>query len=218
MRPILLLGLVGGAGLLALALGGSAPSKKRGSLAPAVLLPLPTFNGPPKNGLDAGYRIAALTKVRPDASTGSSDWYRSRTYYLRTDTPDGIWQETQGDGPFTIFVDEYGRYIKGEKGNPLGTLLQAAGIAAPFIPGVGPVAAAGLAAAIAWAKGESMQDAVLAAARAAIPGGELAAMGFDAGVAILSGKSVDDAALDAFLKQYPEAQTGYNTAKDLLRG
>lgn len=68
---------------------------------------------------------------------------------------------------------------------------------AASVPGVGTGVAAGIAAGSALAEGRSINDAAVAAARAAIPGGPAAQAAFDAAHAAASGKSVEDAAVAA---------------------
>lgn len=60
------------------------------------------------------------------------------------------------------------------------------------IPGVGTGVAAGIAAGAALAEGRTVNEAAVAAARAAIPGGPLAKAAFDGAVAVASGRSVSD--------------------------
>lgn len=72
----------------------------------------------------------------------------------------------KSDNGATFARDEYGRFYKGVKGNPLGAVLAAAGVALPFVPGIGPAASAALAGLIALGQGKSLKDAALAAARA----------------------------------------------------
>ena len=105
--------------------------------------------------------------------------------------------------------DEYGRFYKGVPGDPLGTLLTTAKIAAPFVPGIGPAAAAALAGVIALGQGKSLKDAALEAAKAALPGGPLAEMGFNAAIAVASGEPVDEAVMNTFFEKYPQAKAGY---------
>lgn len=78
---------------------------------------------------------------------------------------------------------------------------------ASFVPGLGQVSA-GIATAVSLGAGESMKDAALAGARAAIPGGPLAKSAFDLGVGLAKGKKLSDAALLAAREQIPGGPTG----------
>src|SRR5260221_7521170 len=74
--------------------------------------------------------------------------------------------------------------------------LQFAGMVAPFIPGVGTGVAAALGAANALASGQPITEALIAAARSAIPGGAVAQMAFDTAVSVARGKNISDALLN----------------------
>lgn len=216
--------------LLLIALGASALLLSGGEAAPASkTLPAPTFDGPPKSSDDAAARKAFLLKVKPDADW-AADGYSRHTYQLIS-AGQGLWVYSGADsltreaakalglpidntGKFGSPVDEYGRPWHGVSGNPLGVALQAAGIALPFIPGVGPAASAALAAAVAWAKGESLKDAALKAARAAVPGGAAGQLAFDVGVAAASGAPIDEAATQALLEQIPGGEQAYQAGQD----
>jgi hypothetical protein len=106
-----------------------------------------------------------------------------------------------------MYVDNWGRYVAGVSGDPLGTMLTVAGVALPYVPGVGPAASAALAGAIALAKGKSLDDAALAAIRGALPGP--AQLAFDVGVAVASGEPVDKASKDALLGTIPGGKDAY---------
>lgn len=225
MLPLLLLLGLG----LAVALGGSPEASSKQPKGP----PLPSFKSPPKDAGEAQARLAFLRKVRPDADF-SADGYSSKTFLVVSRPGLGPWIYSamgweKGFDPAAAWgvlvdatgkagspIDEYGRPIHGISGNPLGTLLQVAGYALPFVPGVGPAASAALATAIAIGKGESLKDAALKGARAALPGGSAAQMGFDLAVGLASGQSVDDAAVDALLAEVPGAKEGYQKAREVL--
>ena len=181
--------------------------------------PLPSFDTPPASASEARARFDALRAVRPDARDGLSDWYRQHTWTMYADG--GTWLADVGPGQGRIVIgtlDEYGRPVKGVSGNPLGMLLTAAGVALPCVPGLGPAASAALAVAIAYGQGKSTKDALLAGARAAIPGGALAGMGFDIAVAVANGEDVDDAAIAALFAAYPAIKVGYDEGRKLLKG
>lgn len=99
--------------------------------------------------------------------------------------------------------------------------LQYAQMVAPFVPGIGSGAAAALAAGGALASGKSITDAMIKAARAAVPGGELAATAFDAGVELAKGKSITAVALAAARDHIPggkEGKIAFDAAVALSRG
>lgn len=225
MKPIVL--ILGGLGLfgLVLAASGSAESETE---PPA---PLPNFDTPPKNADEATARLGFLRKLRPDADWaadgysrhsyqlvsaghGSELWVYSASESMTKAAAEARGLPIDGTGQFGYPIDEYGRAWHGISGDPLGTLMQAAGYALPFIPGVGPAASAALATAIAWAKGKSLEDAALAGARAAVPGGALGQLAFDVGIAVASGKPVDEAAKNALLGQIPGGQEAYEQGQE----
>src|SRR5262249_1245460 len=103
-------------------------------------------------------------------------------------------------GPAAIAVDAGLRVARGE--NVGGALRSAAGgqidaarsqlrlaeMVAPFVPGVGTGIAAALGAANALAAGRPITEAVLAAARSALPGGAVAQAAFDTALNLAKGK------------------------------
>lgn len=72
-----------------------------------------------------------------------------------------------------------------------------------FIPGVGQGVSAGMAAAAALGRGQSVRDIALQAARGAIPGGPVAQAAFDVAVGAVRGQRIDRAALGAVREQLP---------------
>ena len=71
-----------------------------------------------------------------------------------------------------------------------------AAMGAAFVPGVGTGVAAALGAADALASGKRITDAVMAAARSAVPGGAVAHAAFDFGAGLARGQSVSKTALE----------------------
>lgn len=189
--------------------------------------PLPQYDTPPRTPAEIGNRQRALKQLRPDASTWAdgysqhrwattqATWSNGATAGFYTDAEIAAynkgrtWTSQMQKGLSWGLTDEYGRAVRGVPGDPLGALLQAYGIAAPFIPGIGPLAASAIAAAIALGQGKSLKEALIAAVRANLPGGPLAQMGFDVAVAAASGEAVDGVVLNAFFEKYPQAKTGY---------
>src|SRR5262249_39106355 len=72
-----------------------------------------------------------------------------------------------------------------------------------FVPGLGTGVSAALGAAQALADGRPITDAVVAAARGAIPGGPLAQMAFDTAWGLAHGKPIDAAVLASLRSQVP---------------
>ncbi len=68
-----------------------------------------------------------------------------------------------------------------------------------LIPGVGTLASGALAAGLSLASGQPIDEALLSAVEAAIPGGPLAKAAFNLGKSVLSGQSLDKAALSALV-------------------
>jgi hypothetical protein len=92
---------------------------------------------------------------------------------------------------------------------------------APFVPGIGTGVAAALGAANALASGEPITDAVLAAARSAIPGGAIAQTAFDVAMNVAKGKNIGEAALDAARSRLPggpAAQAAFDAGLALTKG
>ena len=75
--------------------------------------------------------------------------------------------------------------------------LKLAEMVAPFVPGIGTGVAAALGAANALAAGRPITEAVLAAARGALPGGAIAQAAFDVALNLAKGKNIAEAALAA---------------------
>lgn len=89
-------------------------------------------------------------------------------------------------------VDSFRRSVASAK-----TLAPYAQLVVSAVPGIGTGLSAAMAGGLVLAEGRSINDATVAAARAAVPGGPMAVAAFDAAVAIGSGRRVDDAAVDA---------------------
>jgi N-acetyl-anhydromuramyl-L-alanine amidase AmpD/peptidoglycan hydrolase-like protein with peptidoglycan-binding domain len=99
--------------------------------------------------------------------------------------------------------------------------LRYAQMVAPFVPGVGTGVAAALGAANALAAGRPITEAVIAAARNALPGGAIAQMGFDMALNLARGRSVSQAALEAARARLPggaAARAAFDSAVALSRG
>lgn len=174
----------------------------------AVLPPLPVYRTRPQSAADAAQRRASLMRVRHDADW-AADSYSTRTWLVIDQPPTGAWSYDDPTGRTGKPIDEYGRPWHGQTANPLAPILKAAQIALPFVPGVGPAASAALAASIAVARGRSIKDAALSAARNAVPGGAAGQLAFDVGVAVASGERVDAAAATALLARVPSADAAF---------
>ena len=103
-------------------------------------------------------------------------------------------------GPTAILIDAGSRIARGEnlakavKGAVMGQVdavrdqLKLAEMVAPFIPGIGTGVGAALGAANALAAGKPITEAILSAARSAIPGGAIAQTAFDVALNLANGK------------------------------
>ena len=99
--------------------------------------------------------------------------------------------------------------------------LKIAEMVAPFIPGVGTGVAAALGAANALASGKPITEAVLSAARSAIPGGKIVQAGFDVAMNLARGKTLSESALSAVRSQLPggrATQAAFDTGLALAQG
>ena len=96
----------------------------------------------------------------------------------------------------------------GSVAKALGPVWDIAATGASFIPGVGTAVSAGMAAASAVGRGESLRDIGLSAARGAVPGGPAAKAAFDVAVGMAKGKRIDRAAVDAARKAVPGGALG----------
>jgi hypothetical protein len=99
--------------------------------------------------------------------------------------------------------------------------LQFAAMVAPFIPGIGSGVAAALGAANALAAGQPITDALIAAARNAVPGGAIAQFAFDTAVNLAKGKKIGDALLESGRSRIPggpAAQAAFDAGFALAKG
>jgi hypothetical protein len=136
-------------------------------------------------------------------------------------------------GPTAMAIDAGSRLARGQsigdalKGAVKGQIdavrdqLKVAEMIAPFIPGVGSGVAAALGAANALAAGRPITEAVLAAARSAVPGGRIAQAAFDVAMNLAKGKNIGEAALAAAREQLPggpAARAAFDGAVALSQG
>ncbi|MBB3660002.1 hypothetical protein FHX15_005271 [Rhizobium sp. BK650] len=136
-------------------------------------------------------------------------------------------------GPMAIAVDAGLRVAKGEridralKGAVKGQIdaardqLRLAEMVAPFVPGIGTGVAAALGAANALAAGRPITQALLSAARSAVPGGAIAQAGFDVALNLASGKNVSQSLLAAARERLPggpAAKAAFDGALALAQG
>lgn len=99
--------------------------------------------------------------------------------------------------------------------------LRFAAMVAPFVPGIGTGVAAALGAANALASGERITDAVIAAARSAVPGGFLAQTAFDTAAGLAKGQNFREASLNAVRSRLPGgpvAQAAFDSGVALMKG
>ena len=99
--------------------------------------------------------------------------------------------------------------------------LQFAAMVAPFVPGIGTGIAAALGAANALAAGQPISDALIAAARNAVPGGAVAQFAFDAAMNLAKGQKLGDALLNSARSKIPggpAAQAAFDAGLALAKG
>jgi hypothetical protein len=99
--------------------------------------------------------------------------------------------------------------------------LKLAEMVAPFIPGIGTGVAAALGAANALAAGKPITEAILSAARSAVPGGAIAQTAFDVALNLARGKNITDSLLAAArdrLPGGPAARAAFDAAVALGKG
>jgi hypothetical protein len=136
-------------------------------------------------------------------------------------------------GPAAIAIDAAQRVARGEDlGKALrGSVsshvdavrdqLKLAEMVAPFIPGVGTGVAAALSAANALASGRPITEAVVAAARGALPGGAIAQAAFDTALNLARGKNIGEALLETARNRLPggpAARAAFDGAVALAQG
>jgi hypothetical protein len=136
-------------------------------------------------------------------------------------------------GPTAILLDAGSRLARGEnlgkafKGAVMGQVdavreqLKLAEMVAPFIPGIGTGVAAALGAANALAAGKPITEAILSAARSAVPGGAIAQAAFDVALNLARGKNITDSLLAAArdrLPGGPAARAAFDAAVALGKG
>jgi hypothetical protein len=105
--------------------------------------------------------------------------------------------------------------------NDVGKAMQLASTVASFVPGLGTGVGAALGAAGALAQGRPITEAVLEAAKGALPGGRIAAAAFDVASGLAQGKNLSEAALTAARNQLPggpAARAAFDTGLALVRG
>lgn len=136
-------------------------------------------------------------------------------------------------GMFAKLVGSVGRVLHGENVfkvagqflksgmKDIGEAVQLASTVASFVPGVGTGVAAALGAAGALASGKPITEALLSAARAAIPGGAIVQAAFDTAAGLIKGKNLGEAVLAAArdrLPGGPAAQVAFDAGLALVRG
>ena len=145
----------------------------------------------------------------------------------------GIGAVRLGLGPAAIAIDagsrlargqSLGKALKGAVGGQIDAVrsqLRLAEMVAPFVPGIGTGVAAALGAANALAAGRPITEAVLAAARSALPGGAVAQAAFDTALNLAKGKNIGQAVLAAArdrLPGGPAARAAFDGAVALAQG
>jgi hypothetical protein len=106
-------------------------------------------------------------------------------------------------------------------GRDMNSTLQTAAQFASVIPGIGTAAAAGLSAAAAVGRGESLKNIALSTARGTIPGGPLAVSAFDVAVGVAKGKNIVGLTVDQVrnnLPGGPAARAAFDAGLKIARG
>jgi len=99
--------------------------------------------------------------------------------------------------------------------------LRFAAMVAPFVPGIGTGVGAALGAANALASGQPITEAMIAAAKNAVPGGAIAQAGFEMAVNVAKGKNLQTAAMETLRSQLPggpAAQAAFDAGLALAKG
>ena len=138
-----------------------------------------------------------------------------------------------GLGSTAMLIDAGSRLARGEnlgaalKGAVMGQVdavrdqLKLAEMVAPFVPGIGSGVAAALGAANALAAGRPITEAILSAARSALPGGAVAQAAFDTALNLAKGKNIGESLLAAArdrLPGGPAARAAFDGAVALAQG
>lgn len=125
-------------------------------------------------------------------------------------------QLVQGKRISAIAVDQFKSAISSVK-----TLAPYVQTVISFVPGIGTGISAGIGGALALASGQKIGDALLAAAKSALPGGPVAQAAFSIAADVMHGKPITTIAIDA-LPIAPAAKTallsGLQAAKDIAAG
>ena len=99
--------------------------------------------------------------------------------------------------------------------------LRFAAMVAPFVPGLGTGVAAALGAANALASGQPITEALIAAAKNALPGGAIAQAGFEMALNVAKGKNIQNAVLETVRSQLPggpAVQAAFDAGLALAKG
>jgi hypothetical protein len=128
----------------------------------------------------------------------------------------GLGRVAAGENVFKVAADMARSGLK-----DVGQVMQLASTVSSFVPGLGTGVGAALGAASALAQGQPITDAVLAAAKGALPGGAIAAAAFDVAKGLAQGKNLTEAALNAARNQLPggaAARAAFDTGLALVHG
>jgi hypothetical protein len=179
--------------------------KKVANVASGVMNTVKKVTSPISKALDVVNRFVPIKSVLSLTPAG-----------LAMRAAQGLQQVARGGNVFKIAGNMLKSGVK-----DVGNVLSAASSVASFIPGVGTGVAAALGAAGALAQGKPITDALIAAARSAIPGGAVAQAAFDVASGLVKGQNLSEAALSAARKQLPggpAAQAAFDAAVALAQG
>lgn len=146
---------------------------------------------------------------------------RTGAVFWNSGTWGGVAARDQSSKSFLGSVGSAIGSVGGAIGSVVTTALPIAQTIISFVPGVGAGVNAAIAAGTALAKGQPITDAVIAAAKGAIPGGPLAQQALESAVAIAKGKNVSETVLAAARNQIPGgevAKRAFDTGLALAKG
>jgi len=179
--------------------------KKVASVAKGVAATVKKVTSPISKAIDVVNRFVPIKSVLSLTPVG-----------LAARAAEGARQVLRGGNVFKIAGNMLKSGIK-----DVGNVMSAASSVASFIPGVGTGVAAALGAAGALAQGRPITDALISAARSAVPGGAVAQAAFDVASGLVKGQNLSEAALSAARKQLPggpAAQAAFDAAVALAQG
>lgn len=130
----------------------------------------------------------------------------------------GLWVPSDEGGGFMQALKGLGSSFRDLTQSPVWKIVA---IAVNVVPGIGTAVSAGMVAAAAVGKATSVEDVIVGAGRAVVPGGDAGKAGYDAATGILvQGKPIDEVSLQFVRDQLkdPKAQIAFDYAVALQAG